>query len=58
MGAGATTLFDDFVGNEQKIAADRQTKSFGRLQIYHQLKFGWLLHGQFSRFCPFEDSLE
>lgn len=38
-------LFDHLVGNQQKVATDCQTKRSGRLQIYHQFEFGWLLYG-------------
>src|SRR5262249_31378355 len=51
-------LFDNFVGNQKKVAANGQTKRLGRLQVYHQLEFGWLLHGQFGRLCPLENLVQ
>ena len=48
--ADIPSLFDHLVGNGKDARRNGHTKRLSRLEIDHELKFGWLKHREAGRF--------
>ena len=50
--------FEHLICTQQKLFRDRQTQRFGGGQIDNQIKLGWLLDRQVSRFSATQDFVD
>ena len=51
-------LFDHLIGNQQKVARDRQAEDLGRLQVDDQLELRRELYGHFRGLGAFQDFVQ
>src|SRR5882724_6320604 len=51
-----TNSLDNLVGTAEDRLRDRDAKRLRRLEVDDQLKLGWLLDWQISRFCALQNS--
>jgi hypothetical protein len=56
--AAKNQLFDDLVGEREKLVRDSQANRLGGRDVDHQLIFDWRLHRQVGRLLAFEDTVD
>ena len=55
--AAKAPLFDHLIGVIEEMRGDGDAERFGGLEIYDELKFIRILHGQIGWFLSFEDAI-